>query len=352
MALTRRGKLFTFIGIGVALVIGVLVVMSAFGKGPLPKNPLTGIAGGTPPPDPGCPLTGTPPPGGEVPDRPVLAIKVENLPEARPQYGLDTADIVYEEPVEGGVTRFIVMYQCDDASRVEPVRSARTSDPAVLVQWGPTYFGYADAAQYVEKAVAKVKSITDLNWHREPKAYHEDSSRVAPHHLYTSTDELYRIGLKKAPAEAPEPIYGFSEAFPDAKAKPAKSIHLEYSTDYADVFWKWRGGKWARYHGNEKHMVADGGQVTADNVIVQVVKLKNTGRKDVTGAAVPEVVPTGTGKAYLFRDGKVVVGKWSRQFSKNGVTRFTSKDGTDRFVLKPGNTWIELYPVTAPKIQY
>ncbi len=351
MAFTRRGKLFLFIGIGAALVIGVLVVMSAFGKGPLPKNPLTDIAGGSPSPEPGCPLTGAPPPDGEIPDRPALAIKVENLPAARPQYGLETADIIYEEPVEGGVTRFIVIYQCQDSDRVEPVRSARTTDPAFLVQFGQPLFAYADAAAYVQKAVAKVKAITDLNWQKFGSAYHEDPQRDAPHHLYTSTQELYKLGERKNDTGMPEPIFAYSEAFPDVKAKTAKQIHLEFSADYADVFWKYRGGEWVRSHGREKHTIADGGQVRADNVLVQIVKLDYTGREDVTGAKVPEVVPTGKGKAYLFRDGKVILGTWERKFAKGGVTRFRAKTG-EQFLLKPGVTWVELYPSTAPKIEY
>jgi hypothetical protein len=64
-------------------------------------------------------------------------VKVENIPVARPQTGLSFADIIYEEPVEGGITRFIVIYQCRDASRIEPIRSGRLTDPDALVQYGP-----------------------------------------------------------------------------------------------------------------------------------------------------------------------------------------------------------------------
>ena len=81
---------------------------------------------------PVCPLTGLPPRDGHVPQRAALAVKVENLPEARPQWGLDHADIVFEEPVEGGITRFIAVYQCHVAPRIEPVRSGRLVDIAIL----------------------------------------------------------------------------------------------------------------------------------------------------------------------------------------------------------------------------
>ncbi|MEA2591124.1 MAG: hypothetical protein QOD62_955, partial [Actinomycetota bacterium] len=90
-----------------------------------------------------CPLTGKTPPNGSVPNRPALAIKMENSPESRPPTGLDTADIVYEEAVEGGITRFVVVYQCQDAARVEPVRSARLEDVDILSQFGKPLFGDA-----------------------------------------------------------------------------------------------------------------------------------------------------------------------------------------------------------------
>src|SRR5205085_6609370 len=100
-----------------------------------------------------CPLSGKKPKGGHVPDRPALAVKVENVPAARPQTGLSWADIVYEEPVEAGITRFIAVYQCQDASRIEPVRSGRLTDPLILVQFGHPVFGYAGAVPAVVKAV-------------------------------------------------------------------------------------------------------------------------------------------------------------------------------------------------------
>jgi len=83
-------------------------------------------------PPPACPLTGEPAPHGAVPDRPALAIKVENAPEARPQSGMDKADVVYEEVVEGGVVRFMAVFQSQDAAEVGPVRSVRPVDPDIV----------------------------------------------------------------------------------------------------------------------------------------------------------------------------------------------------------------------------
>src|SRR2546421_11124802 len=104
-------------------------------------------------PAPTCPLTGRTPPGGSVPNRPALAIKVENAPEARPQTGLDTVDVVYETPVEGGITRFVVVYNCQDAARGEPVRSARIQDVDIVPQLDKPLFGDAGGSPPTEAAL-------------------------------------------------------------------------------------------------------------------------------------------------------------------------------------------------------
>src|SRR5438309_2305585 len=131
MIANRRGRLVLF-GVA-ALMLAVLIVGALALNGKGPAAGLGGLGHTRPPP---CPLTGQRAPGGIVPQRPALAIKVENLPESRPQAGLDGADIVYEEPVEAGITRFIAVFQCREAARVEPVRSARLEDPDVLKQFG------------------------------------------------------------------------------------------------------------------------------------------------------------------------------------------------------------------------
>ena len=351
MALTRRGKIFLGIGVGVALVIGVVVVMAAFGRGPdFVKNAVDVVTGDDTPPEPTpCPLTGEAPEGGAVPARPALAVKVENDPIVRPQDGLNDADIVYEQEVEGGITRFIVVFQCTDSKRIWPIRSGRTSDPDVLTQFGTTVFAYADAANYVVNAVKKAGDVVDIRWETKRDFYHEDPAKEAPHHLYSSTKDLYKAAGKKISGiGAPDPIFEYSEAFPEVKSKPAKSVEVNFSSS-SDVIWKYKGGVYERYHGSEQH-TSSGSPVTADNVLIQILDYENSGHVDVAGNPVPEAQHVGEGKAYLLRDGKVISGKWSRP-GANGITRFTTKAG-DAFLFKPGNTWVELYPSDDPKPKF
>jgi len=347
MSLTRRGR--ALVGVLTVLLlaaggIGAVLALGG-GAGPLGGNGSAGSPGAvqtTPPPPPECPLSGVDP-EGEVPLRPALAIKVENLPASRPQIGLSWADIVYEEPVEGGITRFIAVYQCQDASRVEPVRSGRLTDIDILVQFDRPLFAYAGAVRSVRRAVQEAGFI-DMSYNvpRAARAYHRDPSRSAPHNLFTSTKALYAAARGQFQPGAPDPLFTYSDEAP-AGAKAVRKVHVPFSSS-SDVFWNWSKSKkaWLRFHGTVPHVSSDGTQYSAKNVIVQVVETKLTDVRDAAGNPSPLVISVGTGKAYVFRDGKVITGTWERQ-SASEITRFLDANG-EEIALTPGNTWIELLP--------
>jgi hypothetical protein len=175
-------------------------------------------------------------------------------------------------------------------------------------------------------------------------AYHRDPSRSAPHDLYSSTQALYAAA--RTHGSLPAPIFTYSPR-PPAGAVIARTVHLPFSSS-SDVYWKWGGAKkgWLRFHGTVPHLLSDGSQVSAKNVVVQVVKTVLTDITDANGTPSPEVIATGTGKAYVFRNGKVVVGTWSRP-TLSDVTTFLDATGK-RIPLAPGNTWVELLPDTIP----
>jgi hypothetical protein len=289
-----------------------------------------------------CPLTGAKPKSGSVPDRPALAIKVENLPEARPQAGLQFADVIYEEPVEGGITRFIVLYQCHDAKRVGPVRSARFTDLDILPQYGTqTLFGYAGGAPKVEQRVQQ-SGLVDLGF-QQPKAAHafvRDPNRSAPHNLYTSTEALYRAG--GTGGGLPAKVLSFSSKVPST-ATPASKVNLDFSGS-ANVFWTYKKSQdlWVRSYDTGPADLEGGRSIVARNVVVQIVKLKNTGIVDAAGNPSPEVIATGTGACWVFRDGRVIRGTWTRPTLAD-LTTYRDASG-NAISLAPGTTWIELLP--------
>ncbi len=342
MSFTRRGKVSLTIGTVAVLVVGAVGYFAVFPKSaPAFVQHAMEKVGLAQSPPPACPLTGKPAPGGVIPDLPALAIKVENLPEARPQAGLDRADVVYEEPVEGGITRFIVIFQCREADRVGPVRSGRTTDPGVLVQFGRPVIGYAGGAGPVVRAIDRA-GLIDENYDIAVGAYRRDPNRAAPHNLYTSTQALWKAAKSKE--GAPKPVFTYDAQLTGASRR-VHTLHLPFSS-YSDVYWKWspKAGAWLRFHGTVPHTVEDGSQVQAANVVVMQVPVHAGTIVDAAGNPSPDITLTGSGKAFVFRDGRMIAGRWKRA-SLHDLTTFVTKDGTE-IALAPGVTWVELLPST------
>jgi hypothetical protein len=343
LALTARARtLMTTMGVVVLLAAAAVGYLLLTGK----SEALPSFLGGGREEPVLCPLTGEEAAQEKQAARPALAVKIENISESRPQAGLQEADIVYEQQVEGGITRFIAIYQCDNAARLGPVRSARFVDPNILVQYGSPLFAYSGAIPEVISDVEATGTIQDVGFDNQPDLYVEDPNRSAPHNIYASTTSLYPAG--KRSAGPPAPVFEYDEEEPGRPgSKKATSLHLPFSGD-ADVYWAYRRatGDYARSHGETAHTMEDGEQVSAANVVVMEVALKDTGVLDPAGNPSPEVVVVGTGKAYVFRDGRVVEGTWSRQ-SLDELTTFTDKKG-EVITLAPGRTWVELYSGTSP----
>jgi len=347
VSLSRRGKVVVTVLVVLALSGAGVGALALTGHAPTAIQHVfdsaTGTTHGSPPPT--CPLTGTNAPGGHVPRRPALAIKVENAPEARPQSGLDRADVVYEEPVEGGLTRFIAIFQCHDAARVGPVRSGRMEDPDVLTQFGRPVMGFAGGANPVKKAIDR-SGVVDANYLVAPNAYARDDARVAPHNLYTTTAALWKAGAKiaKSRGTAPDPVFTYAPNVA-GKSRRVAEVHIPYS-GYSDVYWRWsaREHGWLRSHGSVAHTLTDGSQVSAKNVVVLEVRVGTSSIVDAAGNPSPRITLTGRGRAMVFRDGRMIAGRWSRPSLKD-LTELTSRSG-DVIDLAPGTTWVELVPTT------
>jgi len=312
----------------------------------------------SPPPPPIAPLTGLIAISGARTLRPVLAVKIDNHTAARPQFGLDKADIVYEEPVEGGITRFIAIYQSRDASKVGPIRSARLTDVDVLAQYGRCLLSFSGAAGYVLRALPKANLVL-LPHGRFGSIYRRDRGRSAPHNLVSSTAELYRAAAS-ARATPARTMVGFGELLEPPQPSPSPSVspspsppalwpagrraRIPFAGEAWTAVWRWHAasGTYARSHGSTPHRAPNGKRITAANVIVMRVRTQSTSE----GAArhgTPELRLTGSGPAVLLRDGVRITGTWSRA-RLSSPTRFTDASGR-AFVLKPGTTWVELIPM-------
>jgi Protein of unknown function (DUF3048) N-terminal domain/Protein of unknown function (DUF3048) C-terminal domain len=267
--------------------------------------------------------------------RPALYVKVENSPDARPQTGLDKADVVYEAVAEGGITRFAAIFQGTDPGVVGPVRSVRPQDADLAAPLHGLAVFSGGVAPIVSDVGTVAQSFDD---DAGSPVFYRSTDRVAPHNLYLYADKAW------AAAAAPHnraPAKQFSFGSVPGGSRPAAAVDVPMSY-VADIRWTWSGGAWHRSQGGVPFTVIGTGSIAPTNVILEYVKIANAGYTDVTGTTVPDSVVVGTGRAQLFRDGKVIEGTWAK-LTRADVTTFTTAGGQP-LALHPGRTWIELVP--------
>jgi hypothetical protein len=287
-----------------------------------------------------CPLTGVPPRGDQKVNRVALGVKIDNVNDARPQVGIDKADLVVEETVEGGLTRLFAVFQCDSPSSIGPIRSARTSDGDLLRLLNGSVFAFSGANPRVIPQVQSTSAAVLISYDALGNTYfHRDYSRPAPHNVFSSAKTLLGAGLSRdKKLHAPKPLFTYGAA--KVKGFPAKTASLTWPD--ATAGWTWDGGHWLRTQNGTADVLADGHRVSASNVAIMSITTAYTGLHDVLGNASPDDVVTGSGKVWLLRDGHVIAGTWSRP-NRTKPLVFKDKNG-HVLPLKPGRTWVELLP--------
>ncbi len=299
--------------------------------GNLDPNELV-VAGAAVPPvaKPGVlPLTGLP---GSVPNHPAAVVKIDNGSAAIPQTGLNSADIVIEEEVEGGVTRFAAIFH-STPTIVGPVRSGRTTDLGLISGLGQPLLIYSGANQITEGILRSQPAIQNRS-HGSSSGYWRDNSRSAPSNLYTDTAPHWASA-----AGAPPPAqFEYRSAGDSVPGASDDELTVSYGSTTAR--WKWDGTQWLRWQRGAEHMTAAGQQISAANVVVIEAERVDTGMVDSSGGTVPEFVFVGSGRASVFTDGKRIEGTWTRP-TLNSVATLTHSPG-NVIELSPGRTWIQL----------
>ncbi|HZD37950.1 MAG TPA: DUF3048 domain-containing protein [Actinomycetes bacterium] len=279
--------------------------------------------------------------GAAAAARPALSVKIDNIAAARPQAGLNTADIVVEQPVEGGLTRLFATWQSRDAGQIGPVRSARPVDALLLRQLGPSLFAFAGASTGVLRVVRRDSGATLIDPSSAPGAFQRASGRSAPHNTFSSTTPLYAAGRQANAKLGPPRAFGTFAAAPSGAARPVRVARMTFSQG-ARAAWQWNGSAFVRYQNGTLDRLTDGAAVSATNVVVTSVAVRPDTNVDVLGHATPDPVLTGTGRVWILRDGKVVEGTWRRAAAGSPV-ELVASDGKP-LPLRPGRTWIELLP--------
>lgn len=300
------------------------------------EAPLPPVGKGAPRGDATCVGHKKTPPGSD-PTKPAVAVKIENDPAARPQSGLEDADVVFEEVVEGGITRFMAIYHCSDGKRVGPVRSARYDDPMIALPF-TNILAFSGANSIVAKQLQRQDMITLVEGMKGRAFYRIPEGSTSVHSVFADTEALRNLAPKtRHPYPGIFPVGDLPRGF-----KRAKAVKINFEKENT-IEYRWEKGAWARYEAGEKFMAKSGKQIAVPNLLIREVLVDHSpGIVDIEGNPSPDITLKGSGRAVLFRDGKVLEGTWTFTKEDEPPTLKTKKG--DEFTFADGPVWVELVP--------
>lgn len=332
--------------IAVSLAVAASLILT--GCAPTPKaNPTPTF---TPKSYVYAPLTGAKYEAGTNPalDGPSVACKIDNLLDARPQINLNATDIVFDEMVEGGLTRLVAVWHSRMPEQVGPVRSIRPMDPDIISPFG-------GIVCYSGGQLKFVKMMQDTNVFNASETseqgngtFSRDKARIAPHNVIVNANKLHQAHLDLAP---PQQMFIFAAKSENAtaasKGKPVERVQVMFPQATAEWVPTADGTRWERIQDGQPHLtveqygqpegsVLDWKPITAKNVVVLQVRI------DRKYGYVPKTVMVDSGKAWVFTGGKYIEATWSKA-SQTAPIVLTTADGAI-VELARGNTWVELMP--------
>jgi Protein of unknown function (DUF3048) N-terminal domain/Protein of unknown function (DUF3048) C-terminal domain len=323
------------------VTLGVLVVLAAGGfaayhftttksaTGPSATSTTTTTA----PNYPDAPLTGLPDPSGTALTRPALTIKVENTPQALPQWGINEADVVYEEIVNGGITRLAAVFNSQAPGKVGPVRSVRPTDTQVVWPLGGI-FAYSGGAPYAVDSIETVPSLTLVNETQAGDAMFRDNALEAPHNLFARTALLFAFKGRPTP---PPALFHYRTASDKVVGPKVASVVVPFPSIYP-VTWTWDTStlSWDRTLFGNPDVTGTGQRESPQNVVVMYVNYVNGIGTENSYADLQ-----GSGTADVFTDGREITGSWSRGPSQADVITYHDAAGST-ILLTSGQTWVEI----------
>ncbi|MCX2926207.1 DUF3048 domain-containing protein [Streptomyces sp. NEAU-W12] len=266
---------------------------------------------------------------------PVLAVKIDNAPAARPQTGLESADVVYVEQVEGGLSRLMAVYASRLPESVGPVRSAREADLELLRQFDRPVLAFSGAQGRLLPLIdrAPLEPLTPGTSDTGADVYVRGPHRPAPHNLYLQP----RRFMDDPPGRA-SLTTGFRDGPPPAGGEPENTRTVRYPAARFTFTWSDARNRWLVSMDGTPTVTARGEPVAPSTVVVQYVTVRPSGYHDSRGSNTPYTETVGSGAATVLRDGRAHEVRWSRPDASDG-TAFTTEDGT-AVNFAQGQVWV------------
>ena len=271
---------------------------------------------------------------------PALGAKIDNASQARPQVGLDEADIVFEELVEGGLTRYLAVWHSSLPAEIGPVRSVRPMDPDIISPFGGI-LAYSGGQQRFIEAMLDAPVASAINGQSDVRDFfYRTGNNVAPHNVIVLAPELQAYFADRG---GPPPQFNFATSADESSAarsgSDAASLRVAFSGVSAPT-WTWSDtdGVFVRSQTNGAPDTAiSGEQLSADNVVVIEVDIQVI--QDI-----PTTQMVGSGEGLVATAGKALEISWSKASAESPI-ELTDGSGA-RVLLAPGQTWVELIPAS------
>jgi len=278
-----------------------------------------------------------------------LMVRVGNDFEARPQVGLNEADIVYEELVEWWITRFTAIYLSRDLEMIAPIRSMRL----INLQLSPQYGGalaHSGGSDPVRFRLSKT-DITDLDEFYNPDIYFYRNNESWATRLALNATKAREYMLDEG-LESDVGLRGFVfsksldvDSFPEEAVAEAKDVTIPYPPTTSEAGWTYdeKSGRYLRFTTGDPMEDFAGNQISAANVVIYFAEHQDTDIvEDSNGATSVNIIVNGFGTAWVIRDGQILKGNWET----NGfqTPNFIFNNGSP-IPLKPGNTWVQVVPL-------
>ena len=276
-----------------------------------------------------------------VKDGQVLVVKLDNTRNSEPHVGLQAADVIYLEQVEGGLTRYAAVFSTKIPKAIGPIRSARISDIDLFAQYGKVAFAFSGSQARMHPVIAAA-NLFNVSGDAGPKGYWRDPSRHAPYNFLGNGREL----LARAPGATQAKDVGFRFTVkPPSGGTPLTSATVRWPGAKAVFVWSAKDKRWLLTMDGVEG-VSDGKQLGGTTVVIQYVAMHDSGYGDRHGGITPMSETIGSGKAVVLRDGRAYQALWSRT-SKSGGTKWTQVNGRP-LPFAPGQVWVLLANKTTP----
>ena len=271
---------------------------------------------------------------------PVLVVKIDDTNLAHPQVGLKSADIVYVEQVEGGLTRLAAVFSSSIPDVVGPVRSARISDIELFAQYGKIAFAYSGAQRRLLPVISEANLVDVGAMRFGPTYYANDPNRNAPYAMMVQSKVLLEEGLKRSPDIAISKPMGwtFDEKIPTNQK--FSSVEIRWPASRYIANWSTTENRWLLYFGDQPNLDASGYHLGPKNIVIQLVSITDSIYKDKVGGVTPFSATVGNGRCYLLRDAGSIPCLWNRTTAESG-TSFTDLTGAP-ISFAPGQSWFAL----------